>query len=412
MVKRRKDNKNRVLREGESQRADGTYDFRWRTKNGKRHSVYAATLEKLREKEDEIFRDKMDGIKTDAKNTTVNDMFELWLVIKKGLKDNTFQNYKYMYKTFVEPDFGRYKLVAVKKTDVRRFYNSLVFDKGLKVNTVDTIHTVLHQIFKLAVEDNYIRVNPSDDALRDLKAVGNFGTDKKKALTLEQQNRFIEFVKDNKTYKHWLPLFTVMLNTGMRVGEVTGLRWQDVDFENRLININHTLVFYSRGKKEGCHFAVNTPKTKASIRTIPMTDTVAEAFEAEKRFQEELEVSCRVVIDGYTDFIFINRFGDTQHYGTVNKAIKRIIRDCNLESLEKIKQGEKPVLLPNFSSHTFRHTFATRMCEANVNIKAIQSILGHSDVRISLNVYTDATEDLKTRELSEYTEYMNKALSQ
>lgn len=123
MVERRKDNKRRVLKEGESQRSDGTYDYRWRTKDGKRHSLYARTLEELREKEAVIKRDKSDGIRTDAKNVTVNDIYDMWVELKKGLKDNTFQNYHYMYSQFVYPDFGKNRIVQLKKSDVRRFYN-------------------------------------------------------------------------------------------------------------------------------------------------------------------------------------------------------------------------------------------------------------------------------------------------
>ena len=92
MGERRKDNNRRVLKEGEGQRKDGTYDYRWRTPDGKRHSIYARTLEELRKKEDAILRDKSDGIRTDAGNVTLNDVYELWVTQKKGLKDNTFQN--------------------------------------------------------------------------------------------------------------------------------------------------------------------------------------------------------------------------------------------------------------------------------------------------------------------------------
>ena len=117
----------------------------------------------------------------------------------------------------------------------------------------------------------------------------------------------------------------------------------------------------------------NTPKTKAGKRKVPMMDFVKEAFRQERKQQKELGISCKASVDCYTDFIFINRFGDTQHQGTLNKAIRRIIRDCNDEVL--LGEEENPVLLPKFSCHTLRHTFATRMCEAGVNIKAIQGYI-------------------------------------
>lgn len=286
MVERRKDNRGRVLKEGESQRKDGTYDYRWRTTGGKRHSVYARTLEELREKELAILRDKSDGIRAEAKNVTLNDIFEMWEGLKKGLKDNTFRNYVYMYNQFVYPDFGKSKVMQLKRSDIRRFYNMLSDERQLKIATIDNIHTVLHQVLDLAVEDEYLRNNPSDNALKELKQSHNFDMEKRMALTLEEQKIFIRFLEENKRYTHWKPIFEVMLGTGLRVGEITGLRWDDVDFESGIIDVNHTLVYYKHAQN-GCYFNINTPKTKAGRRTVPMMDTVIEAFMQEKKYQEE-----------------------------------------------------------------------------------------------------------------------------
>lgn len=126
----------------------------------------------------------------------------------------------------------------------------------------------------------------------------------------------------------------------------------------------------------------------------------------EKEFQKELEINCNSVIDGYTDFIFLNRFGEVQHQGTLNKALRRIIRDCNYEIIDKGK--ENAIILPKFSNHSLRHTFTTRMCEAGVNIKAMQNILGHADAETTLNIYAEATNDLKRTELTNFDKYFNR----
>lgn len=407
MAERRKDNKGRVLKEGETQRKDGTYDYRWRTEGGKRHSVYAKTLEELREKEAALLRDKSDGIRTDAKNVTLNDIFDMWVELKKRLKDNTFQNYQYMYNQFVYPDFGQSKITLMKRSDVRRFYNMLADERNLKIATIDNIHTVLHQVLDLAVEDDYLRSNPSDNALKELKQAHNFDIDKRKALTLEEQQIFMDFLGHSRQYGHWKPIFEIMLGTGLRVGEVTGLRWDDLDFENNTISVNHTLVYYNHAKNS-CYFSINTPKTKAGIRVVPMLDTVKNAFLQERKYQEELGVSCQVKIEGYTNFVFVNRFGNVQNQGTLNKALRRIMRDCNQEILEKAENKKNVTLLPRFSCHTLRHTFATRLCEAGVNMKVVQDVLGHADIGTTMNIYTDATSQLKTREFSVLSEYLEK----
>lgn len=406
---KRKDKDRIVLRTGEGQRPNGTYEYRWTDKTGKRRRVYAKTLDELREKEKEIERDKSDGIKAEARYVTVNELFDLWKQIKRGLKDNTFQNYQYMYNTFVRPEFGKKRISTLKKTDVKRFYNYLADERGLQASTIDSIHTVLHQVLDMAVDDSYIRNNPSNNVLKELKQSHVFKTEKRKALTRSQQDLLLDFLQRNHTYNHWYPIFAVMLGTGLRVGEATGLRWCDIDLDKGMVDVNHTLVYYCHRhevEKNGCYFNVNTPKTETSTRQVPMMDFVKEAFLKEKEYQETVGVECKATVDGYTDFIFVNRFGNVQHQGTLNKAIRRIIRDCNDEVL--MKGEDDPVLLPHFSCHTLRHTFTTRMCEAGVNVKVIQDTLGHADIATTLNIYADVTRELKQTEFIGLDEFFKK----
>lgn len=361
---KRYDSRHRLLKTGESERSDGYFQYRYTDRRGKRHTVTASSLEELRQREEQIARDKSDGIRAEAQNVTLNDMFELWGRLKRGLKGNTYQNYCYMYNTFVRPGIGNFRLSVLKRSDLKAFYNSLIDGKNLKLSTVDNIHTVLHQVLTVAVEDGYIRTNLSDNLLKELKQSHNLGCERRRALTVPEQELFLGYLsREDIQYHHWEPIFRVMTLTGMRVGEITGLRWEDVDMSEDLIEVNHTLVYYNHAEN-GCYFSIHTPKTKAGNRTIPMLDGVKEALLEEKRYQEENHLKCKAEIDGYTNFIFINRFGNVQHQGTLNRAIRRIIRDCNDEQLEK--GGSNPVFLPNFSCHSLRHTFTTRLIEAGV----------------------------------------------
>ena len=405
-IERRKDNKNRVLKEGEYQRTCGTYEYKWRDKRGNRHSISAVTLEELREKEIDVLRDVLDGVKADKNNLTINDLYNSWIQLKRGLKDNTFSNYKYMYTQFVEPDFGKNKLVDLKRSDVRGFYNFLAEERHIQVNTIDSIHTVLHQVLELGVEDDYLRYNPSDNALKELKKARNFETKRRRALTVPEQELFESFLSKQGQYHRWYPIFIIMLYTGMRVGEITGLRWCDIDLEDETISVNHTLVYYDKRDEERCTFSINTTKTKAGDRTIPMLPKVKDAFLIEKEYQEECGLRSKAVVDGYRDFIFVNRFGNVQHQGTLNKALRRIIRDCNYDVLDR-DHSEDVTILPKFSNHSLRHTFTTRMCEAGVNIKAMQSILGHADAETTLDIYAEATKDLKKAELISFEKFFN-----
>lgn len=240
--------------------------------------------------------------------------------------------------------------------------------------------------------------------MKELKQVRNSDADKRKALTIDEQKIFMDFLSKNKRYEHWKPIFEVMLGTGLRVGEVTGLRWEDIDLEERTISVNHTLVYYNHAEN-GCYFGINTPKTKAGQRIIPMLDNVREAFIREREFQKETGILCKADIDGYTDFIFINRFGNVQHQGTLNKALRRIMRDCNQEIIEKAKNKKDIVLLPKFSCHVLRHTFATRLNEAGLNMKVIQDVLGHADIGTTMNIYTDVTKEMRTKEFVDLNKY-------
>lgn len=405
---KRKDNKNRILKDGEYQRPNGTYEYRWRDKRQKRHVIYAKNLIVLREKQKQILKDFLNGLNVNNK-ITVDDLYIKWKSLKRGLKDNTFKNYQYLYEYFVSDQLGAILISNLKKSDIRSFYNYLAEERHVKVSTIDSIHTVLHQVLQIALDDEYITNNPSDNALKELKQSRTEGKKTNKALTLNEQLLFEKFLETSSRYKGWYPVFITMLWTGLRVGEVTGLRWEDIDFENDTINVNHTLVYYDTRTQNGVTFAINTPKTKAGERIVPLLPRVKEALLMEKERQTELDITCKSKIDGYTNFIFLNRFGNVFHQGTLNKALKRIVRDCNFAVLDGIIKSE--VMLPNFSNHTLRHTFTTRMVETGTNMKAMQEILGHSDISTTMNIYAEATKELKEKEMVRLGESLENSFS-
>lgn len=406
----RYDSRHIRLRTGESEKKGGGYVFRWTTPDGKRHAVYESTLEKLRIREEEIAEDAKDGIREDLATFTVNELYDLWKDLKRGIKDSTFKNYCYMYDMFVKPVFGTHYLVRVKKSTVRAFYNKLADQNGLKISTIDGIHNVLHQIFQVAVDDNMIRYNPTDNMLKELKMARQDRGSRREALTLGQQKLFFNFLSKNSQYRHWYPVFFIMANTGMRVGEITGLRWKDVDLEKGIINVNHTLVYYNHRDDRGCYYSVNTPKTKAGERRIPMTSEVRKAFLEEKEFQEAAGIECMERVDGYDDFIFLNRFGKVHNQASLNRALKRIMKDCNLAILEKKGTESDPVLLPNFSCHVLRHTFCTRAIEAGMSPSALKGLVGHADIKTTLELYVTLTEDEKNKAVSSFQEYVSKEI--
>lgn len=224
-MQRRKDDKGRVLRDGESYRPkERRYMYRYTSTDGKRHTVYAADLNELRKKEEKIQRDIAGGIRVGEDSITLNDIYGMWEKDTNTLKQTTKSNYVYMYEHFVKEDLGKWKLKDIHKSDVRRFYNSLLDARKLKVNTLDGLHTVIHQLFNLAVDDCYISKNPSDGVMGECRKAHNLDEPKRHALTIPQQEAFVGYIRENAKYRHWLPLSTTFLGTGMRVSELVGLR--------------------------------------------------------------------------------------------------------------------------------------------------------------------------------------------
>ncbi len=397
MAKTRKDLRGRTLHKGEMQRSsDKRYAYSYKDPLGRRKYIYAYDLATLREKEKQLMKDQLDGLDTYvAGKATVNFVFDRYMSIKTNLRETTRSNYKYMYDRFIRETFGQKKIAEVKYSDVYQFYQYLLEKEDIQINTLETIHTLLHPTFQLAVRDEIIRANPSDGIMAEIKKRSDSKTGVRHALTIEQQRAFMDFVANHPTFCHWWAMFAVLLGTGCRIGEALGLRWEDLDFDNGVISINHSVVYYPVGDNRSSILHVSETKTEEGNRTIPMLDTVRDAFEMIAEEQEETGRN-ETVIDGMTGFVFKNRFGNVPNPQSVNRAIKRIIAEYNsIEEVQAKKEKREPVMLPNFSAHHLRHTFCTRLCENESNLKIIQSVMGHRDIQTTMNIYAEATEDKK-----------------
>lgn len=407
MSEKRRDSKNRILQNGESQRKDGKYEFKYVDLNGKRRSVYSWKLREsdsvpegkrcelsLREMEKQIRRDLEDGISTHTANSiTLNELFDIYMSTKE-LKQSTRTNYMYMYKNYVSNVIGKRRIGSIKYSDIKKFYNSLILERKFKPNSMEIINTILHPVFTMAVRDGYIRTNPSDGVMAEIKKSHNWEKPKRHALTEEQQALLIDFLTESKTYNHWLPLITVFLGTGCRVGELIGLTWDDCDFAEGIITINHNLVYRQQDSGK-CEMHITTPKTESGKRVVPMFQAVRKALLQEKKEQMRNGFNS-TIIDGYSGFVFTNRCGYVHNPQTINRAIKRIYTACNEQEIERAKKEHRqPVLIPHFSVHNLRHTFCTRFCENETDLKIIQEIMGHSDITTTMNIYNEATKERK-----------------
>ena len=397
MTKTRKDTKGRVLHKGEDYKKDKKiYRYSYVDPLGVRRCIYSKDLGELREKEKNLKRDQMDGLNAYVNGKAdVNFAFDRYIATKNDLRSTTRTNYEYTYERYVRNGFGKKKLAEVRFSDVLMFYNALV-DKGLSPNTVDSVHTLLCPTFRLAVRDNIIRSNPSVGAMAEVRKRMDGSSGIKHSLSVEEEQAFLNSL-DDPGNERWKPLFTFMFGTGCRIGEVMGIRWDDVDLENGIITIDHNVTYTPRSAKGfRCEYEVGLPKTEAGIRTIPMLKKVKEALELEKENQRKTGIICSVELDGMTNFIFCNRFGGLLKPSTINKVIKRIISDHNAkETVDAAREKREPMLIPHFSCHIARHTFCSRLCENETNAKVIQSVMGHKDVQTTLGIYAEVSERKK-----------------
>lgn len=389
----RKDSKGKVLQKGETQRKDGRYVYRY-TERGETRSIYAKTLAELRQKEKELTKAEVTGISYhDANKLTLNDVFDEYMKLKVGLKQNTKVNYISNYNRYLREGLGKRIISDIRYSDVKKFYLDLV-KKGMMVSTLDTIHTFLHPTLQLAVRNNYIPNNPIDGVVSSIRKETGWQDSKRFALTVKEQQEFMSFVKNTKKYHCWLNLFIFFLGTGCRVGEVTGLTWDNVDFKSGTISIKNNLTYI---RQENGNFAFNlgTTKTRSGERVIPMLPEVRKVLleEKEKQFKNG---GCKIEVGGVSNFVFINSEGKPHTAQVMNKAIKRIVRAYNKKEEEQAeKEGREPFSIRDFSVHTFRHTFCTRLCENELNVKVIQEIMGHAEINTTMDVYAEVSENKK-----------------
>lgn len=407
-MNKRKDSKGRTLKDGEYQRPDGRYEYRYTDSfSGERRSVYSWRLNEtdgdpegkkrdksLRELEREILGDEVRGIDSyTADRMTLNALYEKHMALSTHLLDTTRANQNGFYDKWVRNGIGAREVGGIRYSDIMRLYVSLLDDSGLAVSSVGQLNTILHAAFALAVRDGLIQRNPTDGVLKELKKRSSKKkeSDRVLVLTQDQERAFMTFLKSATRFRMWRTIFTVLFETGIRVGELCGLTWADCDFTNGVLHINRSLS-YGKAGGERCRFMIHPPKTDAGRREIPMTASVRTALWDEYTARS-LTGFCPTVIDGVSGFVFWKPSGNLYQKGEIDGAIDSIRNSYNKIETERAEaEDREPLLIPHFSAHSIRHTFISRLVEAGANVKAVQAIAGHASVKMTLDVYAEASD--------------------
>ena len=410
MSEKRRDKKGRLLQPNEIQRKDGRYEYRYTDTLGKKQSIYSWKLvptdsvpsgkkcdESLREIEKRIEHSLLKGIDPSLTlSVTVNDYYNIYIVGRTDVSDRTLELYDWAYRRCIKGRFGAAKISALKAEDIYDFYSDLLDKEELAVSSVDNVNSFLSVIFDKAIENRVVNVNPCDGIISKIKRSRRYNRKRVYALSSEEQAAFLRYCKESKSLTHWLPLITFILGTGCRIGEALALTWNDCDFENGFISINKSAKYCAMPDSDKCTMNLSAPKTVAGYREIPMLDAVRDALLEEKRRQESLGLKNGINYGEYTGFVWRTKKNTLPIPGTIRAMLKTAKEKYNAQELEKAKEeGRPPRLIEQFSPHKLRHTFCTRLCENETNLAIIQDIMGHADIKTTMEVYNDVTAKSK-----------------
>lgn len=382
MSEKRRDKRNRILHNGETQRPDGRYRFTYQDTDGNTKDVYSWRLDhndpypkgkrkdlSLREKEKQIEQDMFNQIVSNGGNYTVLSLVEKYVSLKTGVRHNTEAGYKTVINILKKDPFGNKRIDKVKLSDAKAWLIKLQKVDGRGYSSIHTIRGVLRPAFQMAENDDLIRKNPFQFELASV-IVNDSVT--REAITRKQQKEYLKFVQNDKHFSRYYDGIFILFNTGLRISEFCGLTIADIDFKEKRIRVNHQLQRTSR-----MEYVIEVPKTEKGVRYVPMTEEVAESFR--RIIKNRTAPKAEPIIEGYTGFLFLDKNDMPMVALHWEKYMQHILEKYN--SIYKVQ-------MPKITPHVCRHTFCSNMAKSGMNPKTLQYIMGHSDISVTLNTYT------------------------
>lgn len=382
-----KDLQGRELPTGIMQRPNGIYRARFKYQNEK-YTLDNKNLKILIEQMEELKYEVKHGIRTKGDNIRLNAWFDIWLNThkKRSIKESTMVRYDDFYHRYMAEQIGKNKLVDFTPILIERLLQNMA-DEDFSAKTIRDVYNILNAMFKYAMHNRIISFNPCS-------GVEVPKTKKKeiRVLTVEEQREVMEQAK-GRLHNNMLE---VALGTGLRSGELRGLTWSDIDFRKREISVNKTLVYIKDMETKKYMFKYQTPKTKNSIRTIPMQESVYKALKRQKIQLKEMQLMREEWnnLDGFENLVFLGKNGKPISERAFQVTLNGIAKAINKERERIAKKNQtsfEPI--PHFYPHALRHTFATRCFEAGIDAKVVQKFLGHYSISITLDLYTHITNE-------------------
>lgn len=363
------DKRGRKLPKGIQQRYEG-FEGRFMYQ-GKRYLVHGKTVTETQKSMIDLKYKLEHGLYVSTKKITLNEWYTTWLeeYKKNRVKIGTYTSYDKYYRSTIMNRIGSRNLGDIRGEHIQKLYNDLI-KEGYAVSSIKIVSAILHGCFQQAYRNGLIERNPVE--LAELPRT----TGEKKgrtAMTKEQQDLFMKYAKESYLYN----FFAVMLRTGMRSGEIRGLKYTDIDKKTGVLHVQRTLKYI-----EGIGYLEDTPKTRTSKREIPLTSDVLGLLEDQKKYWG-------FKIERLNRYLFCNENGDPLSRERVQGEIDRTIKRIREDGYD----------FPRITSHVFRHTFATRAIEAGMQPQVLKTILGHNSLAMTMDLYSHVLPDTKAEEM-------------
>lgn len=382
MSEKRRDNRNRILRNGESQRKDGRYVFKYMDSLGQTRFVYSWRLDKndrtpagrapdlsLREKEKQIQQDLFCQLIPNGGDMTVLELVEKYLSLKVNVRHSTLNNYKFVLNILRKEEFACQRIDRVKLSDAKAWLIKLQKKDGRGYSTIQTIRGVVRPAFEMAVKDDLLRKNPFDFELATV-VVNDSVT--REAITRKQEKAFLTFVQEDKHFSRYYDGIFILFKTGLRISELCGLTFSDIDFQKKCIHVTHQLQ-----RTSNMEYVIEDTKTKSGDRDVPMSPEVIACFQ--RIIQNRKKPRVEPMIDSYTGFLFLDKNENPMVALHWEHYFQHILEKYN--SIYRVQ-------LPKITPHVCRHTFCSNMAKSGMNPKTLQYIMRHADISVTLNTYT------------------------
>lgn len=376
----RKDYKNRLLRAGESQEKEGRYRYSY-YENGKQKSFYSWKLEptdklpagkkecvSLREQIEKLQKKQLLYGKYSESSYTVLDLVERYVGLKTGVRKSTQAGYKTVINVLKKEEFGGRKISDIRISDAKLWL--IQMQKGGRgYSSIHTIRDVLRPAFQMAVDDDVLLKNPFEFQLATIIINDSI---RREAITKKQERMFLKFVKNDSHFSKYYEGIYILFKTGMRISEFCGLTIRDIDMKERTIDINHQLQRLS-----DMEYIIEPTKTNSGKRVLPMTQDVYECFQTILKNRKAPKKE--PMIGKYVGFLYLDKNGMPMVALHWQKYFDHICEKYN-----KIYREQIPKITP----HVCRHTYCTNMALAGMNPKTLQYLMGHSEIGVTLDVYT------------------------